>query len=312
MSEGLVIGVRPPEWTVSCGGVDYICRLRGKPFGPDAGSPPIVVGDRVTIRVAEGRSRPEAVITDRLPRRNSLTRGVGERVQVLAANLDSVAVVASAKNPPLKAGLLDRYLVRAEWEEIDALIVINKTDLGVEPEQRELIGIYRKIGYAVVEVSAETGEGIDELESALEGGLSILVGHSGVGKTALSALLSPETGAKVGRVNPKTGKGRHTTSTARLFPISGGGSLVDTPGVREINPAGIPSAELASCFREMAPHVADCRFRFCSHRTEPDCAVKEKVESGEISEQRYGSLVKLTDEIIEMEASLKPWETSKK
>ncbi|MFC2075929.1 ribosome small subunit-dependent GTPase A, partial [candidate division KSB1 bacterium] len=172
--------------------------------------------------------------------------------------------------------------------------------------------IYRRIGYPVLFVSAETGEGVADLKSALGEGLSVVVGHSGVGKTALTGRLSPKAVIKVTEVNPKTGKGRHTTSTARLFPIQGGGSLVDTPGIREINPAGIPSAELAACFREMTPYVSDCRFRYCSHRTEPDCAVKQAVKEGEISELRYASLVKLTDEIIVLEASSNSRETSNK
>jgi ribosome biogenesis GTPase len=271
---------------------------------------PVVVGDRVEIKVTEGPSQPEGVIVERLPRKNSLTRGVADRIQVLAANLDLVAVVASVKEPPLKTGLLDRYLVRAEWEQIEAAVVINKIDLGLNQKHRELADIYSRIGYPVVFVSAETGEGLDNLKAALGTGLSVMVGHSGVGKTALTGRLNPDIEIRITDVNPKTGKGRHTTSVARMFPIQGGGSLVDTPGIREINLAGIPSGELAACFREMALHIADCRFRHCSHRTEPDCAVKEKVETGEISELRFRSLKKLTDEIIEMEASSKSWETS--
>ena len=178
--------------------------------------------------------------------------------------------------------------------------MITKLDLAWKnPELDEDIEIYRQIGYPIYKVSSETGEGIEELKSALQGGMSVLVGKSGVGKTSLLNAIQPELGLRVKAVSAgELGKGRHTTTHYEMFKLDFGGTLVDTPGMREFGLWDIAGEELASLFPEMAGHIGECRFGLsCQHDREPGCAIRKAVMSGDINPHRYKSYMNLRGEL---------------
>lgn len=263
---------------------------------------PVAIGDRVRYADAgEGRG----VIVEILPRDSKLSRPApvpGARVfeQVIVANADLVLPVFSVAHPTPKWGLLDRYLVSAEAAELPSLIVINKLDLAWKnPRFEEEIEIYRRIGYPVLQVSAVTGEGIEELKQALQGKLSVLVGKSGVGKTSLLNAIQPGLGQRVRAVSQgELGKGRHTTTHLEMFALDFGGALVDTPGIREFGLWDIAGEELAYLFPEMDEFVGRCKFGLsCRHDREPGCAVRKAVVAGSISPYRYQSYMRLREEL---------------
>jgi ribosome biogenesis GTPase len=199
--------------------------------------------------------------------------------------------------------MLDRYLATIESLDLDALIVITKLDLvtgkdgEVQPELLEMVQEYRQIGYNVLLTSSVTGVGILELHQALQDRTSVLLGKSGVGKTALLNKLQPGLGLRVNEVSQATGKGRHTTTHLEMFPLDFGGAIVDTPGVREFGLWDVDEDDMALFYREMRPYVGKCKFGLdCRHADEPGCAIRKAVMAGEISPRRYQSFSKLKDE----------------
>jgi ribosome biogenesis GTPase len=269
---------------------------------------PLVVGDIVRLnQQADGT----AFIQEVLPRRNHLSRRSAVPMptahaheQVIAANVDQVVPVFASANPAPKWNLLDRYLALAESLDLPALIVITKLDLVHDPAGKvadELLASvepYQRIGYPVLLTSAITGQGLDQLRLALQSGLSVLLGKSGVGKTALLNALQPGLGLRVNEVSHATGKGKHTTSHMEIFPLVSGGALVDTPGVREFGLWDLDDEELAYFYREMRPYIGHCRFRLdCAHIEEPGCAIRQAVTCGKISPHRYQSYLRLKDEL---------------
>jgi ribosome biogenesis GTPase len=274
---------------------------------------PLAVGDEVRyIQAEEGKG----LIVELLPRRNKLTRrsavpkplhhGAHPFEQIIVTNMDQVVPVMAAAQPDPKWNLLDRYLASAETGGIGSLICITKMDLmkGKEQELKAALDEYQRIGYAYVLTSAFTGEGIDTLQEALAGQSSVLVGKSGVGKTALLNALQPGLGLRVKEVNQVTGKGRHTTTNLEMFPLESGGAIVDTPGTREF---GLWEFEddLALLFPEMRSLVGKCRFGLdCSHDEEPGCVIRKAVIDGQISPRRYQSYLQLNKELFDVSRNL--------
>ncbi len=260
----------------------------------------VAVGDKVHL---EQKSANEWQIIEILPRRNHLSResavpmpGAHAFEQVIAANLDQVAILFARANPAPRWNMLDRYLVTLEAASIPALLVITKCDLHPqdEEEQDAVLADYQRIGYTVLLISALDGDGLSELQQALAGQITALVGKSGVGKTSLLNALQPELGRRVGNVNQFTGKGRHTTTQVEMLPLNVGGALLDTPGVREYGLWEIAPQELPGLFPEMRPHLGQCRFgQSCQHNEEPGCAVRKAVMEGLISPRRYQSYLRL-------------------
>lgn len=263
---------------------------------------PIAIGDRVRyVDAGDGRG----MITEVLPRRSKLSRPAprpGQRVfeQVIVSNVDLVVPVFSVADPTPKWGLLDRYLVTAEASGLPVLIVITKLDLAEKNGDFDAdIEIYRQIGYPVQLVSSLTSEGIEELKQSLQGRMCVLVGKSGVGKTSLLNAIQLGLGLRVKAVSQgEQGKGRHITSHLEMFNLDFGGTLVDTPGMREFGLREIASEDLAFLFPEMAGHVGRCKFGMsCHHDREPGCAIRKAVMAGEISPYRYKSYMHLKEEL---------------
>ena len=253
---------------------------------------PIAIGDQVRfLDAGQGRG----IITEILPRRSRLSRPMpvpGQRVfeQVIVSNADQVLPVFSAASPTPKWGLLDRYLVTAEAAGLLSQIIITKMDLADKNDSLEKdLDIYRRIGYPIHLVCSSTGDGLEELKQALRGRMSVLIGKSGVGKTSLMNALQPGLGLRVKEVGQgDVGKGRHTTSHLQMFELDFGGTLVDTPGMREFGLWNIPSEDLASLYPEMALYVGQCKFGLsCQHDREPGCAIRKAVMVGDISPYRY-------------------------
>ncbi len=263
---------------------------------------PIAIGDRVRF-VDAGNDR--GMITEILPRLSKLSRPAtvpGQRVfeQVIVSNADLVMPVFAATHPPPKWGLLDRYLVTAEAAELPVLITITKLDLANENEKLHTdLETYRRIGYPIHMVSSYTGEGIEELKEIMQGKMSVLIGKSGVGKTSLLNALQPGLGLRVKEVSQgELGKGRHTTTHLEMFNLDSGGSIVDTPGMREFGLWNISPDELAYLFPEMAEHVGQCKFGMsCQHDSEPGCAIRKAVLDGKVSPHRYKSYMNLRGEL---------------
>ncbi len=266
---------------------------------------PIAVGDEVHfVEAAEG----SAMIVEVLPRRNRLARKSAVAMptahpfeQVIVANVDQVAPVFAAAAPPPKWNLLDRYLVSAASLDLPALIVITKFDLLKKASERdELLAnveLYRQLGYPVVLTSTVNQEGLDDLQAALQNRVSVFVGKSGVGKSSLLNAIQPGLGLRVNQVSEVTGKGKHTTTHLEMFPLEGGGAIVDTPGMREFGLWDVESDELALFFPEMRPLVGTCKFGLnCRHIEEPGCAIRSAVNRGQVAPRRYESYRKLCEE----------------
>lgn len=294
-----VLGVIAGTYLVEHGDERLECVLAGRlRQGP---RDRVVAGDRVLVeRLEDGAAR----IVERLPRHTRLVRrpSHGRGVQVLAANLDRVAVVFAATAPEPDASMLDRLLVLAELSGLQALVVVNKMDLAPEIAPADPLAPFepvRRAGYAVRPASARTGEGTRELADAIAGSVTVLAGPSGTGKSSLLNTLVPEVELRVGAVSERTGRGRHTTVAARLYPAPGGGYLGDTPGLQYAGLPDVPTTALSRAFPELRPLLDGCQFRDCLHRGEPGCAVRGAVETGRVSGGRYRSYLALLSELEE-------------
>lgn len=291
------------------------CTVRRKLVKFAKGTKTIVVGDRVAI---EQTDRGEWVIAEVLERRSQLGRPDfrGRIERVIVANVDELVVVTAAADPEYKTGLIDRYLVIAERSGFPAVVCVNKIDLADRATIEEALSFYAGIGYPVLYTSAVDGTGLDELRAQLSGKVSVLSGHSGVGKSSLINCLIPGVDLATKEVSDVTGKGRHVTSAATMlalpraagqsFDEAGGfvqatrsvaGYIVDTPGIRVFGLMGLIRSQLWHYFPEFVRHQGQCRFHNCVHLDEPGCAVKAALEAGAIAESRYTSYQRLYEEL---------------
>ncbi len=264
------------------------------------------VGDNVIYNMNDDGT---GVISEILERKNYLSRKSprikgagfrGERLeQVIAANLNNLFVVSSAEKPKFNNKMVDRILVAAESSHLNPIIVINKIDLDEKSKLENWIHLYEEIGYKVILTSCVENLGINELKNNLSGKISLLWGQSGVGKSSLLNLLYPELNLKVGEISGYSNKGKHTTVTASMIQVDTETFVIDTPGIREIDPYGIRKEDLGHYFIEFAPFINDCKFNTCTHHHEPGCAVIEAVESEKISVERYESYLFLLETIEE-------------
>jgi ribosome biogenesis GTPase len=258
-----------------------------------------VCGDRVRLEKPSDHSEVVEAIE---PRRNRFARAdARQRMQIVAANLDHVLVVIAPRPEPSR-DLLERYLVAVHSLDIEPIIVVNKADLlegSSPPAETPLARLdeYAALGYHVVRTSCKVKSGVDDLVELITGRISILVGQSGVGKSSLVNGLVPDLDVQTGALSLATGKGRHTTTFTMMYSLPGeprrGGYLIDSPGVWEYGLWDLSSVELESGFIEFRPHLGNCRFNDCAHDSEPGCAVKAAVESGQIRPWRHDAYRRL-------------------
>jgi ribosome biogenesis GTPase len=296
LKEGIVLQARSGRHQVQDGDEVVTCSVRGRLKKERLYTDLVATGDRVRWQL----SRPgRGVIEEVLPRESRLSRlrpGPGQMPfeHVIVANPDQTVFIFALQKPVPRLRLLDRLLVLAENSDLPAIICANKLDLlgdgaGAVRQARHLFGLYEEIGYPVIYASAKTGWGVEALREQLRDRLTVLSGPSGAGKTSLLNVIQPNLGLATRQVSDATGKGRHTTVSARLWPLDEGGYVADTPGLREAGLWDIEPEELAWHFVEFRPYLADCRFSSCTHTHEPGCALKVAVEAGRVSEARYES-----------------------
>lgn len=300
---------RLPQWNLFPAVLRGKIRLKGS-----TATNPVAVGDIVNFEaeVPDGTvdnelagyvtSENAAVITSVEPRRNYLIRkstNLSRQSHIIAANLDRAFIIATIDYPEIKLPFLDRILVTCEVYNVPVTIVLNKVDLYRESHKEMLEAfheIYEGAGYPVMEVSALTGEGIDALRNACKGNVSLFSGVSGVGKSSLIKALDPSLDPRVGEISDVHLQGKHTTTFYEMYALSSGGFIVDTPGLRGFGLVDLKKEEIALYFPEMLKASEGCRFTPCTHTHEPGCAVKEAVEAGEISYDRYSSYLGMLDE----------------
>lgn len=271
-------------------------RLAGLPI-----TNPIAVGDIVDYTPEMDN---KVIIKHIHPRKNYVARQSPRKkheLHLLASNIDQAVLVITVKYPDLKLGFIDRFLLMTEPQDIPAIIVVNKIDLLTEDEFDILGGLammYEQIGYTIVAVSATEGDGLDELKSILKDKRSLISGQSGVGKSTLLNALESNLDIKIGEISEYMGKGQHTTTFAEMHPLSFGGYVIDTPGIKTLSFNNLEPQDVAHNYREFFKVSINCKFGGnCLHRKEPKCAVKEAIENDEISEIRYASYLQILEEI---------------
>jgi ribosome biogenesis GTPase len=274
------------------------CRLKGvfRTKGIKSTNP-VAVGDRVTIERDE--EVKGSVITQIEDRENYVIRksvNLSKRSHIIAANVDQAVLIATVEQPKTLQGFIDRFLVAAEAYDIPAVIVFNKIDLYSDESIDELEFydlMYRDIGYQVLATSAVTGDGMDDLADVLRDKVSLLSGNSGVGKSTLINAIDPDLDLKTGKISKSHKLGQHTTTFAEMFPLSIGGDIIDTPGIRSFGMVDMEDAEISHYFPELFELSSGCKFNNCMHINEPGCAVLEALENGDISPTRYKSYINI-------------------
>lgn len=283
-----------PKWELFPAVIKGKLRLKG--FNS---TNPIAVGDIVEFERGEGDL---ATIKNILPRKNHIIRkstNLSRQSHVIASNLDMVFLIVTVDMPQVKLQFVDRFLVTCEAYNVPVTIILNKMDI-YTPEALLMVeafkGIYSGAGYSIIESSATTGLGLDEIRERCKGKIVLFSGQSGVGKSSLISALDPALDLRVGEISAYHQQGKHTTTFYEMHPISTGGFVIDTPGIRGFGLVDVSQLELSGYFPEMLRVEDNCRFAPCTHTHEPGCAVKEAVENGEISVERYESYLGMLDE----------------
>lgn len=281
-------------------GMEFHVRLKGKLKTDNITSTnPIAVGDFVEVENEEDAG--SMVVSKILPRKNYINRispHNKNQQHIVAANLDQSLLFVTLKEPKTSLGFIDRFLITSEAYHVPAILVFNKVDLykSKDKEKLETIAdIYRAIGYTVVFVSMTLKSGIEELMELLKDKTTLLSGHSGVGKSTFINTLFPDLDIRTKDVSGWSGKGMHTTTFAEMYDLPQGGSIIDTPGIRELGLVDIDKYELCHYFPEMRKLMNNCQFNNCVHINEPGCAVKKAVSEAEISEERYFSYLNILE-----------------
>jgi ribosome biogenesis GTPase len=286
-------------------GNQFNARLLGK-FKIDGltSTNPIAVGDMVNIEM-ENELEGSVTITEIKKRKNYITRtspANKHQHHIIASNLDQSLLFATLKDPKTSQGFIDKFLITSEAYHIPSIIVFNKADLYRKKEEDKFAAvkdIYEAVGYKVLSMSIEKGDGVDEVKALLKDKVTLLSGHSGVGKSTFINAVFPVMKLKTQDVSGWSGKGLHTTTFAEMYDLPGGGKIIDTPGIRELGLVDIPKKELSHYFPEMRVLINNCQFNNCMHLNEPGCAVKAAVEDGAVHMDRYISYCNILETINE-------------
>ena len=283
-----------PQWELFPAVIKGKLRLKG--FNS---TNPIAVGDIVEYEGAPGEL---ATIKNILPRKNYIIRkstNLSRQSHIIASNLDMVFLIVTVELPEVKLPFVDRFLVTCEAYNVPVTIILNKMDI-YSPEALQMVEAFKEIyshaGYRIIESSAATGMGLDEIRECCKDKVVLFSGQSGVGKSSLISALDPNLNLRVGEISAYHQQGKHTTTFYEMHPIATGGFVIDTPGIRGFGLVDVSQLELSGYFPEMLRVEDNCRFAPCTHTHEPGCAVKEAVENGEISVERYESYLGMLDE----------------
>ena len=273
----------------------FDCRIKGKfRVAGIKSTNPLAVGDFVEFELEEKDER-QGIIQAIEDRKNYIVRKsviLSKRVHIIASNMDQALLVTTLAQPMTSTGFMDRFLATAEAYSIPTVIVFNKIDVYGEEELMELEyreAVYSAIGYKVLKTSATEGQGLEELKDILEGKTTLLSGHSGVGKSTLVNAIEPELDLRTGEVSNSHRKGQHTTTFAEMYPLTIGGDIIDTPGIKGFGMVNMEKEEISHFFPELFALSKECRFHNCLHVNEPQCAVKEALEANKIAPTRYES-----------------------
>ncbi len=278
-------------------GMPVRCRIRGKLRLKGVRSTnPVVVGDEVVCEADDGG---DYVISDIVPRRNYVIRrasNLSKESHIIAANVDQALLMASLRSPETPTEFVDRFLVTCEAYKVPVTILLSKIDLQDAGAVAEFRAVYEGAGYRVLEVSATEDRGVEAVRELLAGRTTLVSGNSGVGKSTLIQAIDPSLDIRTGEISESHHKGRHTTTFSTMYPLAGGGAVIDTPGIKGFGLIDIDEAELWHYFPEMMQVAPGCRFYNCTHTHEPGCAVVEAVKAGGIAWPRYESYLKILDE----------------
>ncbi|MFC2176356.1 ribosome small subunit-dependent GTPase A [Bacteroidota bacterium] len=293
------------NWSsVMLGNGDIVeCNLRGQFRIKDIKTTnPVTVGDQVEISLDEQTN--QGVIMHIEERKNYVIRksvNLSKQAHIIASNLDQAVIIATVEQPRTSLGFIDRFLCTSEAYGIPAAVVFNKLDVYVSEKSKlklnQYLSVYQSIGYRVFLTSTVTGEGIAELDEWMKDKRTLISGHSGVGKSSLINMLHPKLELKTGDISEVHSKGKHTTTFAEMFPLANGGFIIDTPGIKEFGMIDMQPYEVSHYFTEMFKVSKNCRFNNCTHQNEPNCAVKQAMEKGEIPESRYNSYINILESL---------------
>ena len=305
IKKGIVYCSTGSHYRVESEGHFYVCRIKGK-FRVKAikSTNPIAVGDKVLFIIDPNSEEKTGVITDIEVRQNYIVRksvNLSKQIQIIAANIDQVFLMITLKTPPTFPAFIDRFLVTAKAYEIKTVLIFNKIDLYNSDElveMRSLKEVYEKIGYDCHEVVATDGGTLGNIKKTMNQKVNMFSGHSGVGKSTLINTLSPGLGLKTGNISNQHQQGQHTTTFAEMFDLVGDAKIIDTPGIKGFGVVDIEKEELSRCFVEFSAYKEKCKFNNCMHINEPQCAVKNGLEKGEIAISRYKSYLQLLEDDV--------------
>lgn len=283
-------------------GAFYECRIKGKfRIQGIKSTNPVAVGDEVVFDVEKKGDETMGVIKKIIPRENYIIRrsvNLSKQTHIIAANIDVVFLLVTLNNPPTFPAFIDRFLVTAEAYHIKTVLLFNKVDLYNEEERYEMLylkHIYEKIGYSCIEISAKTGENVEQVKNLMQGKTSMFSGHSGTGKSTLINTIAPNLDLKTAQISDQHRQGQHTTTFAEMYDLDFDARIIDTPGIKGFGVVNMEKEEVGDYFPEFFALKSKCKFNNCLHLEEPHCAVKEALEQDEIAFSRYKSYLQILE-----------------